>query len=187
MVRILKIDERRGSGTLVLYHGTKARFDRFDPKYVDSGWGEQAYGYGFYLTDNREAAEQYSRGGVVMEVEVPDGKWLSYDGIRKSEASAIARKFFGYYTKEDGYGKEAYPDQESRREFWDSECRYICDCDDGGDIYGTLASLLGSDEDTSRFLRGLGYIGIKFPASNGETGEKFTNYVVFDANDITVR
>ena len=183
---VMKTDERNGSKGIRLWHGTKEKFRKFDPSFVNSGWGEQAYGYGFYLTDNYEAAREYSRGGVVMEVEVPKGKYLSYERIGRTELKTIARKFFDYYTREDEYGREAYPDNEARREFWESECRYIEDCDDGGDVYGTIASLLGSDEDTSRFLRKIGYIGVKFPGSNGETGERFTNYVIFNADDITV-
>ena len=180
------VTENKSNREIILYHGTQASFDKFDIGYLNSGWGEQAYGYGFYLTDNYEAAKEYSRGGHIMKVSVPAGKYLSYKSISRADSNAIARKFFKYYTETDEYGKEAYPDAEARRLFWEEECRYIGDCRDGGDIYGTLASLIGSDKDTSEFLRDIGYIGIKFPGDNGMTGEKFTNYVIFDAKDITV-
>ena len=36
---------------LNLYHGTHADFDKFDVAYLSTGWGQQAHGYGFYLTD----------------------------------------------------------------------------------------------------------------------------------------
>ena len=171
---------------LVLYHGTQANFNVFDQSHINTGWGEQAYGYGFYLTDYYQAAKEYSRGGKVIKVNVPSKKYLSYKGITLSEKRNIANKFFKYYTEVDEYGKTAYPTPESKKEFWNGECKYLVDCNDGGDIYGTIASLLGSDKETSEFLKSIGYVGIKFPGSNESTGEKFTNYVIFDAKDIKI-
>lgn len=171
---------------IILYHGTQAKFNTFDNKYINSGWGEQSYGYGFYLTDSEQCAKEYSRSGEVIKVEVPAKKYLDYNGITKKESTQIAKAFFKYYTEEDEYGKQAYPNREDKQEFWNEECKYIIKCDDGGDIYGTISSLLGSNEQTSKFLHSLGYIGIKYPASNGTTGEKFTNYVIFDASDIKI-
>lgn len=173
---------------LELYHGSPKQdsFDKFDIAYLSSGWGQQAYGYGFYLTNSIDAAKQYGGGGYMYKVEVPDGKYLSYNSISMREKQYIAKTFFKYYTTEDDYGKQAYPDEESRRDFWNEECRYLLNCDDGGDMYGTIASLIGSDEQTSQFLHGLGYKGIKFPGDNGETGEKFMNYVIFDPDDIKI-
>lgn len=174
------------SNKKILYHGTKHIFKKFDISHINSGWSEQAYGWGFYFTDYYQAAKEYSRGGIVMKVSVPEKKYLSYEGISMTEKNIIAKKFFKYYTEIDEYGKTAYPDAETRKCFWDEECHYLLDAKDGGDIYGTIASLVGSDEETSKFLRSIGYIGIIFPGSNGDTGEKFKNYVIFDADDIII-
>lgn len=182
-MKVLKTDEY---SKMILYHGTKEKFKAFDMSKINSGWGEQAYGYGFYLTNSYETAKAYSRGGIVMKVAVPRKKYLSYSGITLSEKNTIAKKFFKYYTEVDEYGKEAYPDEELRKTFWDEECRYLLDCEDGGDIYGTIASLVGSDEETSKFLRNMGYIGLEFQSNNSVTGEKFNNYVIFDAKDIEI-
>jgi len=148
--------------------------------------GNQAYGYGFYLTDYYECAKEYSGNGYVLTVSVPKIKYLSYSGISMSEKNNIAKKLFKYYTEIDKYGKEAYPTQETRQEFWENECKYILDCETGGNVYGIIASIIGSDKETSEFLKSIGYIGIKFPGSDGNTGKKFTNYVIFDARDIIV-
>ena len=86
---------------LNLYHGTNADFDNFDFAYLSSGWGQQAYGYGFYLTTSYDAAKDYAydvNHGQVMEVEVPDGKYLTDVSISKAEANRIARIFFKYMT-----------------------------------------------------------------------------------------
>ena len=171
---------------LVLYHGTKSKFDRFDAKYINTGFGMQEYGYGFYLSDEYKTAEQYSRGGIVMEVSVPDGPWLTYDNISMNEKMEIADRFFKYYTEENEFGKEAYETDETRHMFWEHECRYILDCDDGGRVYGTIASILGDDKETSEFLRHLGYIGIKYNERVGNSGKEFHNYLIFNGNDIKI-
>lgn len=188
-MKILKsseyISEKKNTDRITLYHGTKADFKAFDSGFINSGWGEQAYGYGFYLTDSMETAEAYSRGGRVMTVTVPAGKYLDYKGISRSEAMTVARKFFKYYTNTE-YGREAYPDAEYRQMFWDEECKYVADSADGGDIYGNVSALLGDDKEASEFLHGIGYVGIKFLCENTNTGEKFHNYVIFDAKDIEI-
>jgi len=172
---------------LNLYHGTHADFDKFDVAYLSTGWGQQAHGYGFYLTDCYEAAKYYSCGGKVMEVKVPDGKYLSDKRISPREKQVIARTFFKYYTEELDYGKEAYPDAQARNDFWQYEVSCILNCDDGAYVYGAVASLLGSNEDASNFLHDkLGYVGITIHTKHGETGEPITTYVIFNPNDIEI-
>jgi hypothetical protein len=171
---------------LELYHGSlsNADFDKFDSKYLSTGWGEQMYGYGHYFTNSIEAAKQYAGNGIVYTVEVPDGKYLSYKSISQQEKRRIANLFFKYYTTESEYGREAYASQEAKRDFWQYECRYILECEDGGDIYGTIASLCGSDNETSKFLKSIGYVGIKWFDKNFK--QNVTNYVIFDDNDIKI-
>lgn len=173
---------------LELYHGSPKQdsFDNFDIAYLSSGWGQQAYGYGFYLTNSEKTAKCYAGGGWVYKVEVPNSKYLSYNSVSMNVKRQIANAFFKYYTEEDEYGKSAYPDEESRRDFWEYECSCLLDCDDGGSIYGTICSLIGSDKHAAEFLYRLGYKGLKFPGNNSETGEKFTNYVIFNPDDIKI-
>lgn len=168
---------------LDLYHGSQVDFSEFDLAYLGSGWGQQAYGYGVYLIDNPQGAREYSRGGLVYTVKVPNGSYLSYESISRASAMKIAKDFFKYYTTENEYGKEAYKGYE--REFWDEECKYLCDCQTGGDIYGTIASLLGDDKEASEFLYREGYKGIKWIDVTAD-GTKNTNYVVFNPKDITI-
>ena len=171
---------------LDVYHGTTNNFDNFDVAYIGAGWGT-SYGWGFYLTDNMEAAKQYSGNHIVMQVRIPDKKYLYYGKtVPKNERLRIARLFFKYYTTEDEYGKTAYSSPESQKEFWLGECIYLAEPGDGGDIYGGIASLLGSDKETSEFLYKIGYKGICFPGSKGGTNIKFKNYVMFNPNDIEI-
>ena len=93
---------------LELFHGSPHDFDEFDFAYMSSGWGQQAYGYGAYLTTSYECAKEYSQGGMVYTVEIPDKGYLNLDKISPALAMKIARIFFNYYTKEHEYGSEAY-------------------------------------------------------------------------------
>lgn len=175
---------REAVDELELYHGTPHEFDEFDLAYLSTGFGQQSHGYGVYLTTSNETAKAYSQGKNIYTVEVPDGKYLNYDRIGKSEAMIIARKFFKYYTTEDEYGKGAYAGHEN--DFWEYECRYIGECTDGGSVYGTLNSLIGSEKSTSEFLYSIGYKGMFLKCTNTNTGENFKNYVIFNPKEIKI-
>lgn len=168
---------------LDLFHGSQADFQEFDLAFISSGWGQQAYGYGVYLIDNPEGAKEYARGGFVYTAKVPSGRYLTYKSISRAAATKIARDFFKYYTTENEYGREAYKGYEN--EFWNEECKYLCDCQTGGDIYGTIASLVGDDKETSEFLYREGYKGIKWVDVMAD-GTKNTNYVIFNPKDIKI-
>ena len=170
---------------LELFHGSPHDFNEFDFAYMSSGWGQQAYGYGAYLTTSYECAKEYSQGGIIYTVEIPDKGYLNLDRISPALAMRIARVFFNYYTKEHEYGSEVYAGYE--REFWDEECKYIGHSTDGNTLYGTISSFLGSDKETSEFLHDkLGYKGLVWVHTNTETGKKFKNYVIFNPKDIKI-
>lgn len=41
------------------YHGSKAKFDKFDQRYMGSGEGNQAFGYGHYVAESKSVAQGY--------------------------------------------------------------------------------------------------------------------------------
>lgn len=43
----------------IAYHGTPHNVDKFSTKYIGTGEGAQAYGYGLYFADSKEVAEWY--------------------------------------------------------------------------------------------------------------------------------
>jgi hypothetical protein len=49
---------------LTVYHGSPARFERFDPTKIGSGEGAQAYGYGHYVAESPEVAKTYKTAGT---------------------------------------------------------------------------------------------------------------------------
>lgn len=170
---------------LELLHGSPHEFDKFDFAYMSTGCGQQAFGYGAYLTTEYECAKEYAQGNFIYTVEIPDKKYLNGDRVSSSLAMKVARIFFKYYMTEDEYGSELYKGHEN--EFWNTECKYIGDSTDGNTLYGSVSSFLGSDKRTSEFFHDrLGYTGLVWTATNGSTGKKFKNYVIFDANDIKI-
>ena len=44
---------------MMVYHGSPAKFSRFDPTKIGSGEGAQAYGYGHYVAQNPAVAKEY--------------------------------------------------------------------------------------------------------------------------------
>jgi len=46
---------------LTVFHGSPAKFQKFDPTKIGSGEGNQSYGYGHYLAQNKSVADEYQR------------------------------------------------------------------------------------------------------------------------------
>lgn len=46
---------------LTVYHGSPAKFTKFDPTKIGSGEGAQAYGYGHYVAESPSVAKDYQR------------------------------------------------------------------------------------------------------------------------------
>lgn len=57
--------EAMGTGVqspLTVYHGSPAKFSKFDPTKIGSGEGAQAYGYGHYVAESPDVARRYQMG-----------------------------------------------------------------------------------------------------------------------------
>jgi len=71
------------------YHGSPHEFEEFDPTFIGTGEGAQAYGHGLYFAENEDVAKQYSQNA--------EGK---YDSNR------IARSMLSYWGDRDTAIKE---------------------------------------------------------------------------------
>lgn len=49
------------------YHGTGAKFDKFDFSHMGEGEGSQAFGWGGYVTNSKEIAEDYTRRAKIRK------------------------------------------------------------------------------------------------------------------------
>lgn len=66
-----------------VWHGSGADFDKFDHSYMSSGEGNQAYGWGTYLAEERKTAESYRN--------IIGGSDLSWNGL-KGDAYTTRRR-----------------------------------------------------------------------------------------------
>jgi len=182
----LKLLIKEAINELELYHGTQADFNQFDIAYLSTGWGQQAYGRGFYLTDNHETAEQYARNGYVYTVEVPNGKYLENKPISYSEKRKITEQFYKFFLSEYEYGKEAYPDKQSQHDFWEYEVKSTLNSETGLDVYNNISTIMGDENEVQRFLTKLGYAGLKIFDDTYKLTDKGTTYVIFNQDNIKV-
>lgn len=60
---------------LTVFHGSPAKFNKFDRTKIGSGEGAQAYGYGHYVAESPDVAKQY-RDTLADEVVIYKGKTL---------------------------------------------------------------------------------------------------------------
>ena len=59
MAKVIILNENQFS-EMMAYHGAGADFDKFNhKKYLNSGAGSQSFGWGTYVTDDKEVANGY--------------------------------------------------------------------------------------------------------------------------------
>lgn len=86
---------------LTVFHGSPAKFNKFDPTKIGTGEGAQAYGYGHYVAQSPEVAKQYKetlkskafskivkKDRNVYDVVAPDGTVIS-QGTVLGKASKV--------------------------------------------------------------------------------------------------
>ena len=86
------LDEYRDRAKLLkTFHGSGADFDVFDHSHMSEGEGNQAYGYGTYVTEVEGIGKLYA-GNADGYVVYNGRKWSYYDGINESRALDFAVK-----------------------------------------------------------------------------------------------
>ena len=163
------------------YHGSGANFDKFNTsEYEMSGEGSMAFGYGVYVSNSESIAKSYAgRQGErnLYKVEIPDRNYISWDKtVSKSQKENVKNELYKKLIEEDYKGAEKEIFTELNTAFGDEL--------DGKYLYGTVSSYIGSDKETSRFFKDIGFSGIQYPAG---TPENAVNYVIFDDNDIKIK
>jgi hypothetical protein len=85
---------------LTVFHGSPARFNKFDPTKIGSGEGAQAYGYGHYVAQSPEVARIYSADrayvgaamrGKPLNINYDDPAWIAQKNIDEFGDSAKAK------------------------------------------------------------------------------------------------
>ena len=163
------------------YHGSGTNFDKFNTsEYGWSGEGYMAFGYGVYVSNSESIAKSYAgRQGErnLYTVEIPDGNYISWEKtVSKTQKENVKNELYKKLIEEDYKGAEKEIFTELNAVFGDEL--------DGKYLYGTVSSYIGSDKETSRFFKDIGFSGIEYPAGSPENA---VNYVIFDDNDIKIK
>lgn len=116
----------KSQGTLV-YHGSNARFDKFDPEKIGEATGAGDWGDGFYFSDRSDVAKSFAEqagGDVVMEFVLPknlkfaDGNKLEKDPeIQNILGDDMGFTDMGEYLKGKGYDGVKYKHSDGSYEY----------------------------------------------------------------------
>ena len=161
-----------------LYHGSYHNFDKFDLAYMGNGYGEQYFGYGVYLTFNKEMAAAYGQGQVyTVEIDSDDSKYLHQDGyveqdiIDKVKEYCFNKKIDEYI--EDYCDEAEYTLETELSEWFPNEIS-------GKHLFYTLSRFVNDEKECSELLYSLGIIGYKYIDGQSE------NVLMFNADDIEI-
>ena len=167
------------------YHGSGANFNKFNiSEYGMSGEGSMAFGYGVYVSNSESIAKSYAgRQGErnLYTVEIPDGNYISWEKtVSKTQKENVKNELYKKLIEEDYKGAEKEIFTELNAVFGDEL--------DGKYLYGTVSSYIGSDKETSKFFKDIGFSGIEYPAGTVfGNGQNAVNYVIFNDEDIKIK
>jgi hypothetical protein len=135
----------------IAYHGSGADFDQFDNKFMSTGEGNQAYGWGTYVTTNKETGKKYADVATARKTNRPYtyvGPKDKYDWHTKDDAIDAMVEYGGFENAKKHFDSQpqspgTYGDtmqkffNESSPEEWEGE-RYLYTVeipDDNGENY----------------------------------------------------
>jgi hypothetical protein len=73
-----------------VYHGSPHRFEEFDASKIGTGEGQQAYGHGIYLAEQKDVADMYRRALTPHKVSDDDAQSLASYAMRQRHDSQSA-------------------------------------------------------------------------------------------------
>lgn len=151
---------------LMAYHGSPARFEKFDASKIGTGEGAQKYGYGLYFSSSPDVAGKYrlktgDGGGAFYTVDIPDEivkNMLDWDSPIKNQSEVIQR-----LGKQEGL--------------------------DPDDFGGDLAFRLGvRSPEAVKSLRDQGVLGVKyFDQASRRKDKANQNFVVFPGGEDQIK
>ena len=190
---------------LILSHGTRHDFDKFQLEKIGTGEGAQAFGYGLYFTDGSKIAEGYAKKlsedntGLVYSVKIKNGKLANWAEWRRPLDENIESSFYNKLTKEEKAQYQNYVDNQFNS---GKDKNYTGSFGDlelskegfleyptfekpsaSGNLYQDLKAAFGQEKATEIFKRA-GIDGIKYESQGGYGNEN--NYVVFNPESIEI-
>ena len=107
------------------YHGTGASFDKFDFSHMGEGEGSQAFGWGGYVTNSKEIAEDYTRRAKMRK---NNGGFEFVTDLSESNKDMVRHYIYKYKDVDKGLDAmrkdlssalEMFPDDDDLKEFSD--------------------------------------------------------------------
>lgn len=179
------------------YHGSGADFDRFDHSHMGEGEGNQAFGWGTYVSTNEQTGRAYaerfgSEGNHhLYSVSIPEDNGENYihwdkpitsrqsqkimDAVRKlADKEAFGDEFENELKSGLGYGTYGRYVEGSLNYFLGNEMDYATGKDPGA-------------ERNAKLLNSVGIVGIEIPVDrNGGQRYEGSNFVIFDEKNLDI-
>lgn len=161
------------------YHGSGAMFDKFSAKYLGTGVGKQALGWGLYFAERREIAERYAR-----QIGASTGTKALYKAILFEGDSETLIDYRGKIPPQIA---NMVRKSKAITEALGKKAEVIGNLT-GEEFYHELSKRVGSDYLASKLLLKAGVDGIKMadPESRMEGGPVKNIFVVFDTRHIKI-
>lgn len=174
---IITESQARHLQEMLAYHGSKADFDQFSLAYMGTGIGAQEFGYGIYLTLDKEAAEHY--GGVTYTVEIPDPDKALYLYYNEPIPNEVYDRIINAIVD---WNVEIYPDEydESTKENLIQELKDVMPPTEGRYLMYNLHKFVDEKTYAAQMLKNCGVTGFFY--NNG----KIDNVVIFDTKAIHI-
>ena len=197
------------------YHGTGASFDKFDFSHMGEGEGSQAFGWGGYVTNSKDIAEDYTRRAKIRK---DNGGFEFVTDMSANNKDMVRQYIYKYKDVNKGLDAmrkdlssalEMFPDDDDLKELSNilakkneeiavpDNIAYLYDVDipdDNGDYLDWDAPLTDKQKNTIiKELRRLKIDfadfkkrGFSFDGSFGGAKEGDYNYVIFDENNANI-
>lgn len=157
------------------YHGSPNDFATFDIAYANKGFG-QVFGYGIYLTFDKEMAKGYARdGGQVFTVEIPSDESATYlkmnEPVPNEVVDLVKSKLFEMNL--DTY-IEDYEDEAEYTLNDDLDTWFPYDII-GKHFYYSIDKFTDSERETSELLASCGVVGYKYTDGSSDCVVMFSD------------
>ena len=164
-----------------VYHSSPFNFKRFGLNHVNDAKNGQIYGYGIYFDFEKNNA--YGKNNYY--VDLPDDKKLYLFGDKPLSKTFVRDAFYKLLK----YIKQNKP---RMIKIWGEEnlikdMSGILNCDNAHSLYGTISYFLGSDKETSFFIKKyLKKIGIIYSLEGSTPNKRHYYAVIFDSSYIKI-
>jgi hypothetical protein len=172
-------------GGMTVYHGSPAKFDKFDINKVNPDGGGSSFARGINLSADPSHAAAY--GANMYKVDLPDSEVAKFIKWEQEVPADLAKQlppldmskpipFGGGATIEQANGQWLLKAGETSFPLREAEVKRMLGGNSGEQVYRRLVASLGGDERAaSNWLKERGYKGIE---NNTERGAR--NFTVFD-------